>query len=146
MTYTHSQIQQIATLHKRHYELTNEIIYIKKLMHQLLNHECEITFTLDIHNLAQHEQNAGAEKAEQLVTFGGIGEFFFFGIPKPASTDKKPCHERLIFDCSEATAITMLAALLREKEENRNKTLKEFNELMAVDDNTILNPITELHK
>ena len=117
-------------------------------MKQLLNHECTCNFQLLTHNEDQHKINKAKKEATELL--GGVSEVFFFGMAVPIAPPgerTEPCRHTIQFDCSEATGIRILNALLQEKEEKRREVLQQSNDLLrqALPGLPADNPIHDLH-
>jgi cell fate (sporulation/competence/biofilm development) regulator YlbF (YheA/YmcA/DUF963 family) len=144
-------IEHVATLCKKYSDLQYQVSEIKKLLQQPIDHDVDIQFSIDVHNKKQHEENAAAKKLNAITENPVIGLLReHYNIPAGITVKGQPCRHTMIFNCSEATSIIILTALLREKEAKRDKVLEEFHQLQnsnnRVSDSHITNPIIDLHE
>lgn len=131
MHYSISQLEKLTQLHRDYHEAARQISEIKKMIYQLLEHECTANFSFSYHDHVQCAENKSRRGLEPLMP--GYADGWFLGMPvsypDPAASNHIPCQKSLVFDCTEATGIRILNALLKEKQELQELTLQEWQKL-----------------
>lgn len=145
------RIQKISALCRQYNELFLQVKEIKTIIHELLHHETENKFTIDVHNIAQHEKNEAERNARRFTYPEEMEKVAFYpgmimAMPGGFVTSTPPpCRRKVIFKCSEATGIKIMAALLREKEEEQREIYTKLMQEQIIVTTDSSNPIIDLY-